>query len=419
MLDRSIAPAFNRSTSFELLTPEKIVLKDGAEAYFIHGGDQDVSKIEFLFLAGRWYEKSFGAAYFTANLLTKGTNSKSSFEIAELFDRYGAHVEISPGLDFITVSIYSLNKNLEQVLKLLLELFQHATFPDKELDQLKSIYLQNFKVNQAKTSFEASKRIRKNIFGNTHPYGKELEPSDIERISRQDLVDHFNAHFTSATLFAAGKLTEANQRLIASMFSGFAKNTLQRIDFEPDVQEPKREIIQKENSFQSSLRIAKKSIGRPHTDYPKLLFVTHLLGGYFGSRLMKNIREEKGLTYGIHASLHTLKNDSFLTIGADVNKENIELTFSEVKKEMQRLCSEPINREELDMARNHFIGGLQLEMTTAFAHIDKLKSIYLFNLAPLHYQHIINQVDGVESADIQAIAQKYLTPDSFFEVAVG
>jgi zinc protease len=154
-------------------------------------------------------------------------------------------------------------------------------------------------------------------------------------------------------------------------------------------------------------------------DYFDVLLLNHIFGGYFGSRLMKNIREEKGLSYGIYSSIHTLQNDSYLVIGSDVNKENLELTFDEIRKELYRIRTEKINSDELETARNHFIGSLQSEITTPFAHADKLKNIILYNLPQNYYQNLIKRLDSLTSNDLLNTAEVYFNEESFYEVAVG
>jgi len=134
---------------------------------------------------------------------------------------------------------------------------------------------------------------------------------------------------------------------------------------------------------------------------------------------MKNIREEKGLTYGISASLVTLLRDSYIIIGADVNKENVGLTFDEIRKELRLLREVPVSTEELETSRNHFIGSLQAEITTPFAHADKIKTMNLFGLDDSFYQRLIDQVEHMNAEQIMAIANKYLHEDSFTQVAVG
>jgi zinc protease len=419
MLDRTLAPPFNRSTSFELIQPQKDILRGGAESYFILGGTQEVSKVEIVFPAGRWVEKAWGASYFSANLLSKGTKKKASFEIAHLLDRYGAHLEINPGLDFVSVSLYILNKNFEPAIALFLELLTESVFPQEEIDLSKSIYLQNLKVNYEKTSFQASRLVRKNLFGDVHPYGKELDEADVHQLSRDGLLHHYATFFTKGTVLVSGRVSEKNQNLIADLFSSFGYNAIIRNDFSNHDLNYSREVLQKDGSVQASVRLAKKSVSKTHPDYIDALFLNHILGGYFGSRLMKNIREDKGLSYGISSSLHALKNDSYLVIGADVNRENLDLTFEEIGKEIKRLRTEKIGGEELDNARNHFIGGLQLEITTSFAHADKIKTIVLYNLPHSYYQNMITRIDAITPDDLMRIANQYFAEDSFVQVAVG
>lgn len=419
MLDRTLPPPFKRSGSFELHQPDKKTLPNGAPLYLIHGGEQDVIKIELIAQAGRWVEQAPGAAYFAAQLLSKGTARKSSFDIAQIFDRFGAHLEISPGLDFTSISLYALTRNLEPALYLLHELLTEATFPEKELAQLQSIYLQNLKVNNEKTSFLAARLFRKNLFGENHPYGKEPDEKDIASLTRPQLTAHSARFQNDLIAFVSGKIDDKSKNLLEAV--------LGTLPFKPGTEPAPassqgtlaNQYQEKEGSVQSSIRMGRKSVLRTHTDYTDVLFLTHILGGYFGSRLMKNIREEKGLTYGIHASLHGLKQDSYLAIGADVNKENVQLTIQEIKKELRRLREEPIDANELETARNHFIGSLQSELTTAFAHADKIKTLTLFGLNRDYYNKLITRIEQITAADIRQTAGNHLHEDSFLEVAVG
>jgi zinc protease len=419
MLDRTIQPPFVRSNSFDLHKPELVVLPNGVQTYFIAGGNQDVIKIEIVINAGRWIEKAWGAAYFTSQLLSKGTSTKTSFEIAETFEGYGSHLEISPGLDFVSISVYSLASKVEPTFRLLLELLTDAQLPQKELEQVKSIYLQNLKVNNEKTSFLASKLFRKNLFGEEHPYGKELDEADVENLSRSSLLEHLNTFSENISVFVAGKISTETKRLLIDGLSNLRHNGVTRKQGTFADVKPLNQRQEKNGSVQSSVRLGKKSLLRSHPDYVNVLFLSHILGGYFGSRLMKNIREEKGLTYGIHASLHALKNDSYLAIGADVNKENVDLTIDEISKELRRLREEKIDKNELETARNHFIGGLQSELTTAFAHADKIKTIRLFGLSDLHYNSMIERIEKLTAEDLIRTGETYFNESSFLQIAVG
>jgi zinc protease len=419
MVDRSVAPDFVKSTSFDLINPERLLLANNLELFLVPGGSQEVLKIELVFNAGRWYETKWGSAFFTSTLLNKGTKGKTSFDIAQIFDTYGAHIDISPGLDFVSVSLYTLTKHLSPVLNLLFELLTAPSFPEKEFMQSKTVYLQNLKVNHEKTSFLASKHFRKSLFGDHHPYGKELEEADIEKLTTADFNGYFNSFFQTFKVFVSGRWDEAARKVIIDTFGRWTTKPSSEKTLPASVEKPVQQYVDKEGSVQSSIRVGGKSVLRSHPDYVKNIFVAHILGGYFGSRLMKNIREEKGLTYGIHSSIHAMKNESYLVIGADVNKENVELTFDEIRKELKRLRTEKISADELDTARNHFIGSLQSEITTPFAHADKLKTIHLFSLPTNYYQQMIDILVKISAGDIAETGEKYFNEKNFFEVAVG
>lgn len=419
MLDRTQAPPFIKSTSFDLIQPVKASVAHGADVYFVLGGSQNVCKIELLFHAGRWSERSAGAAYFTANLLSKGTSRKSSYQIAQAFDHLGAHLEINAGVDFVSVALYSLSRNVEESLALLVELLRDPVFPEKELAQLKSIYLQNLRVNKEKTSFQSSVLLRKMLYGASHPYGKEPEEKDVHNISRDQLIEHFTEFFKTATLIVSGKVNEEQQRFIISTFGFLRQQVIAPAEniIPPTAQ--KREIVSKDGSMQASIRMGKPFFGRLHPDYPPAVFLTHLLGGYFGSRLMKNIREDKGLTYGISSSLSLALHGNHLVIGADVNLENVDVAFSEIKKELRRLREERIESAELETARNHFIGNLQLEITTSFAHADKVRNLVVFGLPGDYYQQLINRVDRIDANELMEIANRHFQEEHLLEIAVG
>ncbi|SKC38756.1 M16 family metallopeptidase [Ohtaekwangia koreensis] len=419
MIDRSIAPAFTRSIDFQLIQPEELVLPNGAKAFFVSGGTQSVIRVELILKAGRWFESTWGASYFSSQLLSKGTSKKSSFEIAQLFDQYGAHFEISPGLDVVSISLYTLAKNLSPTLSLVRELLEDSVFSEKEIAQLKTIYLQNLKVNNEKTSFQASKLFRKKLFGENHPYGKELEAEEVQALTRDQLAEHYTTFGKDFTILVSGKIDTISRQNIIDELSALPFVAVADKEIKTGTPDTLHERIGKKGSVQSSIRMGTKAIARAHADYASVLFLNHILGGYFGSRLMKNIREEKGLSYGIYSSLHTLQQDNYTVIGADVNNENLDLTFEEIRKELKRLRTELIDEEELEIARNHFIGSLQAEITTPFAHADKIKNIYLFGVQKDYYQNLINSIDSIQREELIAIAAQYFSEDKFIEVAVG
>lgn len=419
MLDRKTPPRFQKSNSFSLVKSKKITLLNGLVITVVPGGEQEVVKVEFILKAGKWQEHQAGVSYFTAQLLQKGTTTKSSFQISSELDQYGVHLEVSPGYDFTSITLYGLTKNLDRFFPLIYELITQPTFPEVELQQAKDIYIQGLKINLEKTSYLASRQLRQTLFGGDHPYGRDADVEDISKIQREQVAAFHQAHFKDLEIICSGVVTDPLIQKLKTTFGEFvfSKTTNQIIE-RKDANRVSS-FVEKENAVQSSIRLGKKIISRTHTDYPVLLLLNHILGGYFGSRLMKNIREEKGLTYGIYSSITALKHDSFLSIGADVDKENRELTIEEIKNELKKLQTQLIRKDELETSKNHFIGSLQAEITTPFAHADKIKNILLYSLPDDFYQSLLNKIDSLTENDLLETAKKYFDEDSFSVVAVG
>jgi zinc protease len=418
MLNRAVAPAFQKSTQLSLLSPQPVALPNGNTLFVLSGGTQEVIHVELVVPAGKWYEPATGVSHFTALQLDKGTKTKSSFQIASFFDSLGAHIEITPGNDFITIGVYSLTRHIEEVLKWVVHLLVEPAFPAEELQLAKSIALQNLKVNDEKTSYVAGKLFRKALFGE-HPYGIELNEAAIQKIQREELARYHAAQIRQFTAIASGNISDTLARALASILAKLPSTTTGHGQKEFAVPAPSSAYYPKEGSVQTTIRFGRRIVNRQHADFFDLLFLTHLLGGYFGSRLMKNIREEKGLTYGIYASVQPLVRDAFFVIGADVNRENRELTLLEIKAELNRLCHDAVGEEELTTARNHFIGSLQAEVTTVFAQGDKFKTVLLNELSPAFYQQMINRVESITPYDLQRTGEKYFNTTLFTEVSVG
>lgn len=419
MLNRTLPPPFQRSNSFTLIQPVKTVLPNGLAITAIPGGDQEVVKIEFIFKAGKWQEPHPGVSYFVSHLLPKGTKSKNSFQISSEFDQYGVHVEVSPGNDFSSFTLYGLTKNIARFFDLSFELLTEPQFPEDEIQQAKDIYIQGLRINLEKTSYLASRLLRQTLFGEVHPYGRDAEVTDIEKLSRNSLLSFHQDYFSDLEIIISGKLSDTLIQGLAKKFEQVPFKKGKSVEIGNIRYDSPSAYLPKENSVQSSIRLGKKIVSRTHDDYPAILFLNHVLGGYFGSRLMKNIREEKGLTYGIYSSITALKHDTYIAIGADVNKENRDLTVQEIKKELKNLCTQSIGIDELETSRNHFIGSLQTELTTPFAHADKIKSMMMYDLPSNYYQELVLKIDSLQSSSLVETAQKYFNEDGFVVVGAG
>lgn len=419
MLDRKSAPPFSALSHFQLPSPDVTRLSNGCNLVHLNTVKQDVIKIELLFKAGKWFEPAPGVSHFTAQLLDKGVPGKTAYQIATWFDLFGASVEINAGLDFTSVSLYALASNVHETLPLFFRLLTEPTFSSDELAQSKTIFVQNLKLNLEKNSFVAGRNIRRNIFGELHPYGATLEEAHVNTVTSNLLAEYFSKRFNPYEVYVTGLLSESTGNQLKDMLSQFkADNTSAHIHFPVNNRELS-EHVEKEESIQTSIRLGKRSINRTHPHYPKFILLNHVLGGYFGSRLMKNLREEKGLTYGIHSSVSTFANDSVFMIGTDVNKKDLTLAINEIKKEIDALCSVSITSNELALARNHLLGGIQLDAANPFSIMDKIKMLRTYNLSPDYYNSLFTNIMEADSLELKNLAITHLNPETLHIVSVG
>jgi predicted Zn-dependent peptidase len=415
MLDRTVAPPFVKSDTFELPSHQSSDI-NGVPVFIIPEVKQDILKIELIFKSGKWFEPKPGVSHFASNMLEKGTERLNSSELAEAFDRMGAHIEISAGYDNTAVSVYALRKNWREATELFAEMIRTPVFDQEELDLMKDIFLQNLKINKEKTSFVVSQLIRKNIFGN-HPYGTSLEEKDVLNVSIDDLKSFHRTAFRPEAIFVTTHPSVTIEEVL-SHFSLFVPASRENQQLPVITPGTKNEHLSKEG-VQTSLRLGVRTLNRTDQQYPDLLLFNHILGGYFGSRLMKNIREEKGLTYGIYSSINPFRHDSFFVIGADVNKENRDLALEEIRKEMKRMRTEPVNAQELEIARNHFLGSLQSEVANPFSVTDKIKNIHLNRLSKSYYTNMFRRINSMTSKDLLNVGDQHVHEDMMFVATVG
>lgn len=417
-LDRSKAPPFQLSSNYSLVQPEIIRLPSGVSLFAFRQLQQDVVKLELIFKAGKWYEPALGVSHFTSQMLSKGTMARNSYQIAEALDSLGAHLEISPGFDVVTLSLFSLRNKLLPAARILAEILEKPAFDEAELRQMKEIFIQGLRVNNKKTSVVASKKIRNVVFGNNHPYGSSVEEGDVPAISTLDIREFYHQQFSLDSAILVGRVDEGELTALINLASVIKSNSGQSGSFEsmPGVSQ----VISTPGSVQASIRLGKKSLLKSdRNEYFDAVMFNHILGGYFGSRLMKNIREQKGLTYGIHSSLNHFLHDSFWSISAEVNQKNAAEAIAEIKNEIIALQETLVSADELEVARNYFIGSWQSENSTMFAIAEKFKSIQLWGLSPEYYTHLMEHIQHITPGQVQSVARTHFSASDLLEIQVG
>jgi zinc protease len=421
MVDRSNAPAFKEVRRVNLKQAISGNLINGIPLHVIDAGIQPVIKLEAVLYSGKWFEPQDAVSFFTTKMLTEGTINKSSLQISEFFDRYGAFVELGSGFDYNTVALYVLTKHFTETIKVFREILSESTFPEDEFQILKNNTLNELKVKNEKIHNIATKRFRETIFGSDFPYGKEITEEHIVHLEPAGkLKDYFSGQFfNSMELVASGQIFDDQIELINEIFGDFELKTLPGPDHTLQTRSPLKEVVVKEKSSQSSIRIGKRLFTKNHPEYLKMLVVNEILGGYFGSRLMKNIREEKGYTYGVYSRLMSFKKEGYFSISLEVKKEDTQHAIDEIYREIQILQQSPVPQDEMETVRNEMVGGFLTEINSPFSLADKFKSVHFQGLDYQYYQDFINVVNSITPEEILELAAKHLDVSDMSEVVVG
>ena len=423
MLDRTISPDFQTITSINIPPVQVITLSNGIPLYVVNVGEQPVIKVEFSFEAGNWQEPQNGVSLFTAKMISEGTSKHSSSEISEYFDKFGSFIESGQGLDRANFVVYGLKKHLPLLLPMVQELLTEAIFPEKELETIKNIQLQTLQVNSEKTAFIANKTFRKKVFGDIHPYGNSMTEEAIVGINQNSLIEFYKNYWQGKPyrIYLSGSVGEEEIKLIEQHFGSQKISQLidNQIFTNNIISKGESIVINKEGTMQSSIRMGKQLMTRKHPDFFTMLLLNEILGGYFGSRLMKNIREEKGLTYGISSNLALFGQAGYFVIGTDVKREFTQQTIDEIHKEIKILQTELISGSELEVVKNYMVGSFAGSLNTPFDIIDRYKVIFSENLPLNFYRNYIPNIGQISDIMLLEAANKYLDINSLFEIVVG
>ncbi len=422
-LDRTIAPPSKKIEHVNIPIAEKILLDNQIPVYTIRAGEQHVMRLELIFEAGSRFETNTGESLFTTKMLSEGTKNHSGVEISEYFDQFGAFLEITHSAERLVFTVHGMTKHLPKLLPMLQEMISESVIPQKELLMQKNIASQTLKVNLEKTAYVAGQIFREQIYGATHPYGKSLSLALIENINQKSVQDFYKNQIQGKQfkVFLSGNFGEYEIKALNDVFGQIpvnkAKNQANSTEFLPAKIE--NMLVERAENMQSSIRVGRKLFNRSHPDFFKFLVTNTIFGGYFGSRLMKNIREEKGFTYGVSSSLVPQKDGGYLVIGTDVKKEFTQQTINEIFKEIKTLQTNLVEENELETAKNYMIGSFIGSLNTPFEVSDRQKVIILDDLPSDFYENYIKNIRAVSATEVMEIANKYYKLEDLCEVVVG
>ena len=424
MLDRKLEPQFKIIDKIDIVKAEKKTLANGIPVYSINAGEHELVKVDIIFEAGEWSQKIPMLAYSVVSMLCEGSLFHTAEEIADKFDFLGSYIYYNTQKHTATITIYSLQKHLEETLQLIEEIIKYPLFPEKEFETFNNKRKQQYTIDNQKVELLAQKHFCRALFGNEHPYGMYPELEDFDRINTNNIRSFHAQYFIAENckIIIAGKIDESHIDLL-NRFLGdidwqkmFIQQSLKH-DIHPSIE--KQIFIEKKDSVQSAIRIGKVTINKFDADFPKLQIVNTILGGYFGSRLMTNIREEKGYTYGIGSGLVSYKNAGYFVITSEIGKNVTQDAIKEVYFEIDRLQTELVPEKELEVVRNYLMGNVLRNFDGPFALSDTLKTILEYDFGYEYFETYVETLKTITPKQIQSIAVKHLEKSSLYEIIAG
>ncbi len=416
-------PKIYNIEKIDFVLPQKINLKNNIPLYVFSDDKNNIIKLDIVFNAGRWVENKPLIADALAALFKSGTEKLSAFELNEKIDFLGATLKASTGYNTFNLSLSCLTQFFEPCLELMNILLNEIIFPVHEIELFQKNAKAKLAINNEKSDYLADVKFKEIIFGNQHPYGYSATNNLIDNITQNEIVQYYQEQIVTdnCMVFVAGNIQEQEIQKIENVLGNWQKYTTKKDSKSHQIQtsSEKNCIIKKQNAAQASIVLGKQMFNKHNKDYGVFLLLNTILGGYFGSRLMSNIREDKGLTYGIYSALHSLKYEGFWAIYTDTNLDKLELCMQEIKSEIRQIQETLIADDEIQLARNYLLGRFLKHTDGTFNLMETFKSYAIEEIDIKTFSIFIDDIRNADAKKLQEIAQKSLTLDSMFEVIVA
>ena len=420
MLDRSVCPPINDIKSIVVPEVETINLKNGSRLHCMNVGIDEVVRVTVIVGVGLDVQKVPLSTRMMSSLLFEGTKNMTQTEVAEKFDFYGARKSILPGMYASSYDLISLTRHLPKIIDVFVDSVFTPAFRMDDFNRLSKIMKTNMKDLSKRVDYLSDKNLDYLLFGKNarliHP-----EQEDIEKLTVDDLKklhsDYFNIE--NVEFVACGMITDEVKKVLIDTFSAIAPSGRTRKTDKPLVLP---EMDKKYNFFhktgvQAGVCIGRQLFGRTDKDEKGMRFLNTVFGGYFGSRLSSNIREEKGYTYGIYSDLSINKHHGTMTISTQCDNKYVQKVIDETFKEMEILCSENVPDDELERVKNYLLGTMCSTYGNALAwNSEMIRAVTSANGGDLTLTYInefIDYIRSVSADDVKKMAQKYFGKDDF------
>lgn len=414
-------PIKNIQPAIEIADAELVSLKNGLQLYLLPANEFAVMRLTLLFRAGSSRQSVPFSASATANLLAEGSEEMTAREISEQLDFHGSYFDVNTDRDYVYISFAMLSKFVPETLRVGEQLLLHPTFPEEEVETYRLKRKQRLQIERQKVDVRAREAFARAMFGEDHPYGHSFEEEAYDQLTREELIAFYRRHYTASNGFAvcSGRIGDEERKALCALLEQLpTAETAPRPEFPPICQE--REVrLAHEGAVQSSIRIGRLLFPREHPDFVGMQVVAATLGGYFGSRLMQNLREQHGYTYGVISAMVNFEREGYLAIATQVGTEVTEDALREIYHEIERLRHETMSDEELQLVKNIMTGEMMRILDGPFGIAD----VTIENILCGHTNRIITEnverIRSITPSEVQRLAEKYLRREDLVTVIVG
>lgn len=422
MLDRTVPPIV-QSLPFTFRKPERQAFPNGIPLYIIDAAGQEVVRIDFVFSVGQWHQAQKLQALFTCRMLREGCRGYSSSSFAERLDYYGAWLELSVAMNRTFVTLYTLKKFFSQTIALMQCMLFEPVFSEEQFQTIRANNKAQFQVNMQKGDVLAMRALRHSVYGAPHPCGMFATPEDYDALHTGLLADFYGRYYGSrnCTIYLSGSIDDGVISHVESLFGRLEWGSSSLVADREYLLSPAKElntVITHPDSVQCSIRMGCLLMDVKEADYLPMRVLNTVLGGYFGSRLMKNVRENKGYTYHIGSDLVTNTSQVMFMVSCEALAGKADEVMDEVRYEMLRLQTQLAPDAELRMVRNYMTGEICRNYEGAFSLTDAYIFMEHLGLPQTHIEDTVEAIRTTDALRLQQLAQRYLHPESLYTVVV-
>ena len=418
MLNRTISPEVKQIDKIDFVKPQIFDISKDVKLFFMKEVPNETARLDLYFDAGT-INGDTGIASFVNGMLLSGTDEKTSTQINNEIDELGGFFESGVSNENAVITMYSLRENVLPILKVMTNAIQNLVFHQHEVEELVNDRRQKFKTSMEKVSFLAQRAFQQRLFSESI-YGRVTNESDFDTISTDSLKHFFKKNYLNGLtkVVVVGDLTQDEIDEIIDLIGSWASNST--TEFEKNIKNLKGYAhLVKDGAVQTAIRVGRMLFNKTHEDYNDFLILNTIFGDYFGSRLMSNIREDKGYTYGIGTMVAELHNVGYFIIATEVGKDVKDATLTEIQNEITRIQTELVGEEELNLVKNYLMGQLLKSADGPYSMTDLYMSVEPYGLDLDFYNTSIDSLNNITPERIQELAVKYLNWNDMTVVSAG